>query len=384
MPNNEEEYEEEKTSISEEVSAAGLDLAKNKIGKKVSSKAAINGTKAAGGGTSAAAGGVEAMAGGAASGLGSVADAAGNAASGAGLAASAVGEVQNVGEALKEGDAAGVVDSGVRVAAQGAGAYFGGTAGAAAVGAVLDTEVGKKTTRGVSYLIIGSFGLALFGLFMAIAISFNATTGIVMTVLFPQNGFKYASGSGALGSYAACTPEACTVDLSGIDPRFIMFYSKETTFSDGGVTDQGEHAVDRALSYVGHAEIPCPEDGQCYWLCDYLAGYIRGYTNSGYSSAYAHWLKMVDQGYAHPKDRNPPIGALLFWSSGNNIETDFGHVATYVGNGLVVGNISGGKGGANVYLHSADSPEAWDGYEYMGWSDPVFAGARRAPDHGFV
>lgn len=126
-------------------------------------------------------------------------------------------------------------------------------------------------------------------------------------------------------------------------------------------------AVGRALSFVGHAERACP-DGKCYQKCDHLAGDIWGYpAASGYYSAKEHWFSAVRQGVANPGDTNPPIGALLFWDTGY-----YGHVATYIGNGYVVSNLSSGPNGANVYKVPASLFSKQWGAPYYGWADPTF------------
>jgi hypothetical protein len=174
----------------------------------------------------------------------------------------------------------------------------------------------------------------------------------------------------------------CKMDLGNLDGSYILKVNHALTYHDAGVVfaDTGL-AVARAQSYVGHAERAC-SDGMCLSKCDYLAGYIWGYSNSGYFSAKIHWQTAVSEGIAHPGDRNPPIGALLFWDTGI-----YGHVATYVGNGMVVSNVTiarsadGSSGQGNVYMMPAD----WwtDRAHYYGWAPPKFRGAR-VPNAGFT
>lgn len=144
-------------------------------------------------------------------------------------------------------------------------------------------------------------------------------------------------------------------------------------FSDGDGTFPGvDAAIERAYSFVGHAEDAC-SDGHCYRLCDHLAGKIWGHAYSGYDSARVHWNAMVANGLAHPGDPHPPVGALLFWETG-----EFGHVATYVGDGLVVTNMKGDQGN-NVYLVPAAAiSKSWN-VPYLGWAPPVFRGPRINP-----
>lgn len=130
------------------------------------------------------------------------------------------------------------------------------------------------------------------------------------------------------------------------------------------ILPNADKAIARALSVVGSAGLAC-EDQQCYRLCDYLAGWIWGYSSSGYMSAATHWQAALNTGVAHPGDRNPPLGAALFFKG----DSEFGHIAIYVGNGMVVSNWSGGPKGSNVYLMAADRFG-----DYLGWAMPVFHG----------
>ena len=115
----------------------------------------------------------------------------------------------------------------------------------------------------------------------------------------------------------------------------------------------------------------------CKNYCDYLMGSVWGYANSGYASAAANWAAMKSSGHGHPNDRNPPVGALLFYATGSV----YGHIAVYLGNNLVLSNDvldskSGVTGGA--YITDASSMESgpWR-LTYLGWSDPIFAGGKR-------
>lgn len=147
---------------------------------------------------------------------------------------------------------------------------------------------------------------------------------------------------------------------------YTIISSKPSSFTTGaGSIPKSSIAIARALSYVGNAGAAC-SDGFCSELCDHLAGVVWGYnTASGYASAETHWETAVSQGIAHKDDKNPPLGALLFYKGGT-----LGHVATYVGEGMVVSNVNVGST-SNVYLVSAD----FFGMPYLGWAPPVFFGA---------
>jgi hypothetical protein len=150
---------------------------------------------------------------------------------------------------------------------------------------------------------------------------------------------------------------------------YINNYDGEITFRGGETVFPKTHvAISRAFSSVGDALSVCL-DGKCFNKCDHLAGDIWGYEEaSGYYSAMTHWQTAVSQGIAVYGDKEPPLGALLFWETGR----PFGHVATYIGNGMVVTN-AGGEYGSNVYIYYADWYDGV-GYKYLGWAPPVFFG----------
>ncbi|MGW6197017.1 CHAP domain-containing protein [Kribbella sp. NPDC055110] len=132
-----------------------------------------------------------------------------------------------------------------------------------------------------------------------------------------------------------------------------------------GDTEQlpgAQAAVGRALSLVG---------GHGYYqLCARLASNIWGRSHSGYTSAAEQWAQMVSSGNAHPDDRRPPVGALLFWST----EGPYGHVAVYVGNGRIVSNDIGDRapGQGGVYLVDVGAIEQRWGATYLGWAPPIY------------
>lgn len=392
--NIEEQPEEEKPNLKDDLTDIGGEILKKRIAKSGASKAASTGVKAGGnaaastaaGGAAGAASGAAVGAAGAASGAaGSLASAGSSAVAGAGAAAgvagAAIGEVKNLGEAVKEGDATGVVDSGVRVAGVGAATYFGGAAGGAAASAVLDTEIGKKTTRGLSTIIVGAAAVLVSMFVLIIGISSYSSVTIMTNILFADEDRMaqiQANTSSGVSNYAACTIDSCTVDFSKVDKRFVTLSGKPTSFKDGGTNEESKIRVDRALSVVGNASKACC-DRTCLNWCGCLSSWIGGHYGSGYATAHIQWYGMVSKGVAHPGDRNPPVGALLFWSNGGTTSNDFGHVATYVGSGLAVGNVSSGPGGPNIYLHDADAPERW-GQQYLGWSENVFTSGVMNPD----
>jgi hypothetical protein len=123
-----------------------------------------------------------------------------------------------------------------------------------------------------------------------------------------------------------------------------------------------------------------------YRLCDRLVCRAYGYANSGYPTAAAHWVAMVESGAARAGDRCSPAGAFVYWAPDPGSD-GAGHVAlvtaadpscdprriAVVSND--VGDTTVGQGG--VYQVSLAALES--GFvrpdRYLGWAPPICAGA---------
>jgi hypothetical protein len=135
-------------------------------------------------------------------------------------------------------------------------------------------------------------------------------------------------------------------------------------FTDASELPGAQQAVARALALVGQTGY--------YQLCARLAANIWGRARAGYISAAEQWSAMTAAGQAHPGDRRPPVGALLFWSTGG----PYGHVAVYIGDGHIVSNDIGDRapGTGGVYLDEIGSIESKWNADYLGWAPPVYPG----------
>lgn len=70
--------------------------------------------------------------------------------------------------------------------------------------------------------------------------------------------------------------------------------------------------------------------------------------------------------HRHPGDRNPPRGAMCYWTGGSN---GYGHIAPALGGGKIRSSDAGGRGKpATVDL---SWPEQHWGLPYAGWADNV-------------
>lgn len=354
-----------------------------------------------------------------------------------GAAAGAVGNAAEAVQAAKNKDAVGAADAAVRGAASGAASVLGSPVAGAAVGAALESKTGRKVSRGVTRtLLAAAAAIVIVPLFLAAAtvvavmssasaiISNSEATETATTAVYTEicsialpplveatgtaedkengedvitpeeaaatnaelNSRTYSVGPGIVMSrqeVEAFQDEKCSVgalpDLGQLSTGGYVIAPSEdlvNPFTDTGMANENASvAVRRAMMFVGNAHLAC-SDGMCLAQCDGLAAEVWGYSNSGFASANTHWQHAVDNGYANPGDMNPPIGALLYWDTGHQ----YGHVATYVGNGMVVSNLTTSAGVSNVYLMPAAQWSQW--HPYRGWSDPVFRGAVR-PNTGF-
>lgn len=99
-------------------------------------------------------------------------------------------------------------------------------------------------------------------------------------------------------------------------------------------------------------------------------GLCLGFVDDAYGATGARQPRAIDQWYAaknagkgHPGDRNPPVGAQVFWASNNPAR----HIAIYIGGGMV---ISTGVDSGRVGI----VPMSFlDGYgPYIGWAEAYY------------
>jgi hypothetical protein len=220
--------------------------------------------------------------------------------------------------------------------------------------------------------LLSASGLVMFGLINKDSFNTILDSEIKLEVSEPTRLIEQESTSFGVSSSALRSSEVAFSEVPKIPETlkyYINDYDGKITFGGGETVFPKTHvAISRAFSSVGDALSVCL-DGKCFNKCDHLAGDIWGYEEaSGYYSAMTHWQTAVAQGIAVKGDKEPPLGALLFWETGR----PFGHVATYIGNGMVVTN-AGGEYGSNVYIYYADWYDKIS-YKYLGWAPPVFFG----------
>lgn len=123
-----------------------------------------------------------------------------------------------------------------------------------------------------------------------------------------------------------------------------------------GTRRDAKAALAWGMKYVGSG---ASYNGLCLAFVD------DAYNPSGgrVGTAIAQWYRAKAAGYGHPGDRNPPVGAQVFWWSGNAAR----HIALYAGGGMVLTTGAyGGKVGLVTMKHL-------DGYgPYLGWAEAYY------------
>lgn len=174
---------------------------------------------------------------------------------------------------------------------------------------------------------------------------------------------------GVLGSWAAAVPVLATLAVLA-----------------GPGTSEGQPVavpaeVQPAIAAAG-AMVGTPSGW--YRKCDRLACRAYGYANSGYPTAFAHWQAMVELGHAHVGDPCPPPGSFAFWTT----STGIGHVALVTASDgycdptrirLVSNDVLDAETGSIGGVYDVSLARLQAGFVdpdgYLGWSDPMCAGA---------
>ena len=129
----------------------------------------------------------------------------------------------------------------------------------------------------------------------------------------------------------------------------VAMRTRGTTFSPQRAAARLEHWAKRGKSGYHN---------QCLRLADNAYQPKGGRTGT----ALSQWHRAKNHGFAHRKDRNPQVGAQMFWRTSNPA----GHIATYVGNGKAVTNMPGGR----VKKINWRVMNKWG--PYLGWAEPYY------------
>ncbi|HSX23978.1 MAG TPA: phage tail tip lysozyme [Candidatus Saccharimonadales bacterium] len=187
----------------------------------------------------------------------------------------------------------------------------------------------------------------------------SAQTG---TVNAGSGSVSTACGSGSGGSVVGCNFGAGTGPFANTNTTVYPRVEE--------MCQRAQKLTDRNSAEFQDACGDSPGTGSnlCAGACESAAEYTWLGTRYQYASAIADWNAQQASGHAHPGDRDPPVGALLFYNT-----SAFGHVAVYLGNNKLLSTDIDGKG--YIYIVNADRMETTGWHApYLGWSDPYFKG----------
>lgn len=129
-----------------------------------------------------------------------------------------------------------------------------------------------------------------------------------------------------------------------------------TISAGGGYARSGQAAVDWGLSYVGAG-------AEYFSRCLNFVDDAFGAGGGRVGTAIEQWERAQAVGIANPGDRNPPVGAQVFWWTPHPAR----HAAIYAGGGMVLTTeASNGR----VGLLPLDSMDSWG--PYLGWAPPYY------------
>lgn len=151
-------------------------------------------------------------------------------------------------------------------------------------------------------------------------------------------------------------------------------FTPNATYAYVGQFPPGELYA-RARTYVAanHSSVLDPYfhaiSGSWYRQCQAFAAVLSGYPASGFATASAAWAALNAHGLAHPvgsaEGISPPVGAWLYYAA-----SSAGHVAVYLGGGLVAGTDTWGLGTANIGPATDITNGRWH-LPYLGWASPT-------------
>jgi hypothetical protein len=168
------------------------------------------------------------------------------------------------------------------------------------------------------------------------------------------------------------TLAAALVGLPGVrDAACAVVEAAGSLFTDAmglaaGPPRVNPRSVEEAISWA-RAQAASGSGGW-YRRCLAFVAQAYGWGFSGTPYAIDQYTAVMPTALRHDGDRNPPPGALLFWTTGSRA----GHVALYVGGGMVASNDIEVDGQISI-VPASDIESRW-GAKYVGWSPPYFPG----------
>ncbi|MEY9839517.1 peptidase M23 [Streptacidiphilus sp. EB103A] len=178
------------------------------------------------------------------------------------------------------------------------------------------------------------------------------------------------STSGTAATSGTASPDSSTAPVTTANPCAAPVTAPTGTpgqqFSDGTQTwnVNNPRSAAQAIAWV-LAHSGAGSTGGWYDKCLAFTANVYGWSYSGVNTALDEW-NAIPAAMRHPGDRNPPPGALLFWSTGNPA----GHIAIYVGGGRTASTDILRVGYVDV-VPASEIETKWHA-TYLGWAVPDF------------
>lgn len=177
---------------------------------------------------------------------------------------------------------------------------------------------------------------------------------------FPTAYARWETLAAALAGHAVIRQAACGV-AAAVGALFTDAAGAAVALPHGN-----PRSVDAAISWARSQA--AGGSGGWYRRCLAFVAQAYGWSFSGTPYAIDQYTAVMPTQLRHDADRNPMPGALLFWATSSRA----GHVALYVGGGMVASNDIEVDG--QISIVPASQIEVRWGATYLGWAPPYFPG----------